>query len=161
MYNELLFEIWEQDKINRKGKTTVTNFDKVKELITLDKINLDMSEIDICSIIHTVRKEQTCIDRSCNECYKWLKEKYKEPILTDKEREYLSAVIKPFKNDVQIIKKMETTCDPEESETYIPKEYIVIITKEFDNAVLPCFEKGKCYKGMETTDGYTLEELGL
>lgn len=161
MYEQLLYEVWEQYKMNRKGKTTVTNFDKVKEMMDIEEVanyyNL------LCKTIYKLQGKEYCYC-NCDKCYEWLKQEYKEPpkpILTDKEREYLSAVIKPFKSDVQIIKKMETTYDTEDSEVYIPKEYIVIITKEFDNAVLPCFEKGKYYKGMETTDGYTLEELGL
>ena len=35
MYNELLYEVWEQDK--RKRLTKMTNFDKVKEEILTDK----------------------------------------------------------------------------------------------------------------------------
>lgn len=160
MYNELLFEIWEQDKINRKGKATVTNFDKVKELITLDKINLDMSEIDICSIIHTVRKEQTCIDRSCNECYKWLKQEYEEPpkpILTDKEKEYLSSVIKPFRDRIRYIMKEENS----------ENEWISITMEDWskqgvkDCLTFPNFQLGTMYKNMDTIRAYTLEELGL
>ena len=152
MYNELLFEIWEQDKINKKGKTTVTNFDKVKELITLDKINLDMSEIDICSIIHTVKKEQTCIDRNCTECYKWLKSEYKEQVLTDKEREYLSAVIKPFKDKVINITKLINDDD---------LEFIEIVLNDNTYAMLPAFNKNTMYKDMVYGKEYDLEELGL
>ena len=35
--------------------------------------------------------------------FKWLCEEYKEHILDDVEREYLSAVIKPFRNKVRIL----------------------------------------------------------
>lgn len=130
----------------------MTNFDKVKELITLDKINLDMSEIDICSIIHTVRKEQTCIDRSCNECYKWLKEKYKEPILTDKEKEYLSSVIKPFRDKVINITKLINDDD---------LEFIEIGLNNNTYAMLPAFAKDTMYKDMVYGKEYSLKELGL
>lgn len=144
----------------------MTNWDKVKENISISTLRYKIIEeenptYELCEEIEKIRGR--CVN-DCETCLNWLTEEYKEPpkpMLTDKEREYLSAVIKPWRDDVQIIKKMETTCGPEELETYIPKEYIVIITKELDNAVLPCFEKGKWYKGMETTDGYTLEELGL
>lgn len=139
----------------------MTNWDKVKEMMDIEDVKNFKSTF--CKAIYKLQGKEYCYC-DCTECYRWLKQEYKEPpkpILTNKEGEYLSAVIKPWRDDVQIIKKMETTCGPEELETYIPKEYIVIITKELDNAVLPCFEKGKWYKGMETTDGYTLEELGL
>lgn len=139
----------------------MTNFEKVKEMMRLeDSYNGDNP---FCDAVGRLKQEECCT-MFCEECYEWLKQEYKEPpkpMLTDKEREYLSAVIKPWRDDVQIIKKAETTCRPEELETYIPEEYIAIITAEFDNAVLPCFEKGKYYKNMETNEGYTLEELGL
>ena len=76
---------------------------------------------------------------------------YKE-ILDDKEKEYLGAVIKPFKKDIAYIKKAENICDDNEwicislKETYIP---------------LPSFKKGTMYKNMEVYKEYTLEELRL
>lgn len=84
-------------------------------------------------------------------------EKHRE-ILTEKERSYLSAVIKPFKNRILCIKKKEMTSD---------SEYIYIRIKsahEYDRyAVLefPLFKKGQMYKGMETNREYILKELKL
>jgi len=76
---------------------------------------------------------------------------YKEvPILTDKEREYLSAVIKPFRYKIAEIRKISSD-----------KEQIAIL---FDNGTdiwFPDFEKGTMYTGMEANKGYTLDELGL
>ena len=75
--------------------------------------------------------------------------KIPKPILTDKEKEYLSAVIKPFRDRVSSISKDG------------PLEYITISMDSDDFAILPNFEKGTMYKGMETNRRYTLEELGL
>jgi hypothetical protein len=83
----------------------------------------------------------------------WLEEEYKPPILDDVEKDYLSAVIKPWKNKIKFIEKFEDTYD---------KERILIwIIGDCRNIYLPQFEKGKMYKGMEVDKKYTLEELGL
>ena len=83
----------------------------------------------------------------------WLEEEYVPDILTDKEKTYLSAVIKPWKNKIKFIEKFEDTYD---------KERILIwIIGDCRNIYLPQFEKGKMYKGMEANREYTLEELGL
>lgn len=83
----------------------------------------------------------------------WLEEEYDPKILTDEEKAYLSAVIKPWKNKIKFIEKFEDTYD---------KERILIwIIGDCRNIYLPQFEKGKMYKGMEANREYTLEELGL
>lgn len=91
----------------------------------------------------------------CTPCaeyvYKWLLSEYKEPILNDAEKEYLSAVIKPFKRDVKYICKRLT------NRGY----YIAIIVNEFDTMNFPFFLHNTMYKGMELDKRYTLKELGL
>ena len=79
--------------------------------------------------------------------------KLPKAILTDKEKEYLSAVIKPFRDRVRIIYKFHYT--------YSSSENIVISIKDDNNIFLPGFETGTMYKGMELEKAYTLEELGL
>lgn len=78
------------------------------------------------------------------------KEKNK-PILDDEEKEYLNAVIRPFKNRISNIVKRNFDSE---------KSYIVIhINSElFD---FPYFKKGTMYEGMEADKQYTLKELGL
>lgn len=90
--------------------------------------------------------------------FKWLCEEYKEPILDEVEKKYLSAVIRPFRCDVKFISKETTN---------IKNRYrIMILTKQsFDGAcseciILPSFE-ADMYKGMKLGRKYTLEELGL
>ena len=84
--------------------------------------------------------------------FNWLEEEYKPPILDDVEKAYLSAVIKPFREEVE----------------YVYKKYLEISKGEYleislENGVIsfPCFEKGTMYKGMEEGKRYTLKELWL
>lgn len=91
----------------------------------------------------------------CTPCaeyvYKWLLSEYKEPILEENERKYLSAVIKPFRKDVVAIAKFKTCSS----------QYIHIEMKSNYSSSLPVFPKGTMYKGMEDGRYYSLEELGL
>lgn len=80
----------------------------------------------------------------------WLEEEYKPKILTDKEKAYLSAVIKPFREEVETIEKASF----EEDEQLQISDGDTVMA-------FPCFEKGTMYKGMEEYKYYTLEELGL
>ena len=76
--------------------------------------------------------------------------KFKE-VLDAKEKEYLSAVIRPFKGKVDYIKKFDIT----------GKEFICIYLKNNENIDFPYFKKGTMYKGMKLDKRYTLKELGL
>ena len=89
---------------------------------------------------------------TCSAFTKWLEEEYKPQILTEKENAYLSAIIKPFRKDVNSITKQEN------NEGY---EWLRIMVEDNRPIVLPGFEKGTMYKGMEADKAYTLEELGL
>lgn len=91
-------------------------------------------------------------------------EKYREPILNDMEKEYLNAVIKPFKDRVRSIRKTEDVSR---------HQYIRVTVARYDyekdgkgNCVyedinLPSLKKNMKYINMETGKDYTLEELGL
>lgn len=74
-------------------------------------------------------------------------------ILSDKEKEYLSAVIKPFKDKVKCITKEK--CGDK------CKDCIQIVLDDNERALLPCFNSGAMYRRMEYGREYTLEELGL
>lgn len=90
--------------------------------------------------------------------YRTVYEKDKE-ILDKEEKEYLSAVIKPFRNRVESIQK----------KYFLGKEYIKINIKAkiqgnsslIDDILLPYFKQGTMYKGMKLQKEYTLKELGL
>ena len=78
------------------------------------------------------------------------KEKNK-PILDDEEKEYLNAVIRPFKNRISNIVKRNFDSE---------KSYIVIHINS-ESFYFPYFKKGTMYEGMEADKQYTLKELGL
>ena len=87
-------------------------------------------------------------------------EEYKEHILDEEEKKYLSAVIKPFRDQVIDIKKIDMYLGCNKNAEYILGE---LGNKDdvVDTFTLPYFPKGSMYKGMETNKKYTLEELGL
>lgn len=76
---------------------------------------------------------------------------YKEPILTDLEREYLKIVFKPFHKRIEYITKAEDG-DGESIDYMYDDEHATW---------MPPFEKGTMYKNMELCKWYTLEELGI
>lgn len=87
----------------------------------------------------------------------WLDMEHKEPILDEAEKKYLSAVIKPFRDDVKDIIKIESIYRlPDDG-----SEYIKICMCSDEEINLPYFRYGTMYKGMEVGRRYTLDELGL
>jgi len=108
--------------------------------------------------------ESDCIyDRSNSYCTKaaffsilalnnWNYEEYKRPILDEKEHEYLSFVLRPFREKIRSICKF-----------HIPRdcECIRIMFDNYFALDFPYFKEGLMYKGMQTGKDYTLEELGL
>lgn len=99
-----------------------------------------------------------CIDCAFNaDCtikrMNWLLEEYKEPILDDIEREYLSAVIKPFRKRIKSIKKTDYPSN---------SAFISIAMDKCEHIFLPVFELNSgMYQRMENNKEYTLEDLGL
>lgn len=83
--------------------------------------------------------------------FRWLFEEYEEPILDNVERKYLSAVIRPFKGDVDYI------CKRLNHGGY----YIAIVSNGSDVMKLPYFPNNEMYKGMKLDRRYKLKELGL
>ena len=81
----------------------------------------------------------------------WLEDEYKEPILNEKEKEYLSAVIKPWRDKVKSIAKYRHSVEVEYICIELSCKYIGF----------PSFKAGTMYKGMEPGRGYTLEELKI
>ena len=132
------------------------NIEKYKD----DILDIEMWNITCC--VHDLAHKWKCI-ANCEKCkkeaMKWLLSEYKEPILDEAEREYLSAVIKPFRARVVRICKRDYSMD---------NYYIKIVLKPIDDdsiaehIELPKFKKdAMMYKGMDPDKRYTLEELGL
>lgn len=87
-------------------------------------------------------------------------EEYKEPILDEEEKKYLSAVIKPFMDRVVYIRKVKVgECN----------QFISIKVKRYDYdeedsneyIELPYFREDTMYVNMEVGKEYNLEDLGL
>jgi hypothetical protein len=123
----------------------MTNFEKAKEMFTLEKF---LENFTICNQIRELRGTKNC-GVQCPSCIEWLNQEYKEPILDDVEREYLSAVIKPFRNKIICIRKER-----------VEREFIKIVLIN-DTLSLPYFKAGTMYKGMKLNKRYTLKELEL
>ena len=79
--------------------------------------------------------------------------KAKLEILDEVEKRYLRGVIRPFRDDVEVIRKLFSRTKGE--------YYIQIRYKDEPSTNLPYFESQEMYKNMETEKKYTLEELGL
>lgn len=129
------------------------NIEKYKDEI-FNRIN----ECELAEAIYFAKEGKMAdCDRKCklcrDACVRWLLEEYKGSILDDSEKEYLSAVIKPFRKEIDTISKFKTW---DES-----SQYIYIEMKDSHIATLPVFPKGTMYKGMEGGKHYSLEELGL
>lgn len=81
---------------------------------------------------------------------------YEVSILTDKEKEYLSNIIKPFRDKIVTILKLPTGPN---------KEYIEMIFKDYDSSMsfidFPPFDENTMYINMEKFHRYSLEELEL
>lgn len=73
-------------------------------------------------------------------------------ILDDEEKRYLGEVVRPFKNRIRSITKMNSIT---ECEQYIKIELCDC------TLMLPYFKKETMYSGMEDEKKYTLKELGL
>ena len=92
-------------------------------------------------------------NKKLTDFFNWLEQEYKPPILDDVEKAYLSAVIKPFREDVEYIEKLNPSC-------LKGKQYLRIELIN-DYFTLPIFAEGTMYKSMERGKRYTLKELGL
>ena len=137
---------------------------KEKHKNELEKVLTDVLAVSKSGEICRCEDMETCgrciffsHSRDCTDNTKdWLNSECKDSaILTYKEKEYLSAVIKPFRKDVEYIVKLPKF-------EWIQEEIYIHIGRSWrGNIELPTFKKGAMYKGMEINKRYTLEELGL
>ena len=79
----------------------------------------------------------------------------KKEILDEVEKEYLRAVIKPFRKRIKKIVKYFDHSD------YGHYDFIDIYLISGEEITFPYFEQNTMYKGMISGKDYTLEELGL
>lgn len=94
------------------------------------------------------------LNRLLNGEYKVVK--IPKPVLDDVEKKYLSRIIRPWKNEVESIRKFKSIFDG--------YEFLVIKVKtevRLNTTTLPYFKKWAMYKGMELNKEYTIKDLGL
>ena len=132
---------------------------KNKEKYNLNKLVIKVAETQCTHTIEALYENKIIYKRSylvdngfekITDFFNWLEQEYKPPILDDVEKAYLSAVIKPFREKVGYVKKID--CGK--------REFLKIYLED-DSIPFPFFTKGTMYKGMEADKEYTLEELGL
>lgn len=123
----------------------ITNWEKARE-------EMELGEIYMCKAICRIRGKEDCNDFTCGQCKEWLEQPYVEKEILDKiEKEYLTTVIKPFRNKVKYITK----------DIVHHGEFISIGLKKETDVMFPYFKEGTMYKGMKLHKHYTLEELNL
>lgn len=141
-------------KENKRKNRLMLNIEKYKKEV--------IARLDTCQMermIHDITGFNYCGSARdhCTPCaeyvYKWLLSEYKGPILDDVEKEYLSAVIKPFRKMIAYIVKAQDFDDG--------KQCIRIILQNGDGMHFPYLDDDAMYKGMEVNKEYSLEELGL
>ena len=141
-------------KENKRKNRLMLNIEKYRDVILENLTN--------CHLESSLRKLYgetvvCCHQTTCDECKKrfgeWLLEEAKEPVLDDVEKEYLSAVIKPFRKMIAYIVKAQDFDGG--------KQCIRIILQNGDGMHFPYIDDDAMYKGMEVNKEYSLEELGL
>lgn len=135
--------------------------DEVLEISkTNDNIAFNLKEKRVASCRNTLCNN--CLFKKYNgECtkarYEWLLSEYKEPpILDEVEREYLSAVCRPYK--VLHIRKRNTG---NKERQWLDICTDNVLWKDYDDIHLPYFKANTMYKGMELGKEYTPQELGI
>ena len=117
------------------------------------KYNFVINENGVIEIVgKSIFEREQLLTKLLNGNYKVIK--LSKPILDEKEKEYLSAVIRPFRDKIKSICKSSFHMDD-------IWEWIQIsfISDEF--MYFPYFKKGTMYKGMEPNKEYSLEDLDL
>ncbi len=85
--------------------------------------------------------------------------RYGVPILDDIEKRYLRGVIRPFRGRVDMIQKIKSSIDGfEHIKMYVSYPGSSALQSSL---MLPAFESGTMYTGMECMRQYTVSELEL
>lgn len=130
---------------------SVTRDGKIEYMVVYENVTSDAKKIfEKRYIAQHVYPFQLLVDFA-----NWLEQEYDPEILTEREKAYLSAVIKPFRKDVEWIERMDNSFVNGNQHQFL------CISLTNDYCCLPLFKKDTMYKGMEVNKRYTLEELGL
>lgn len=144
----------EEKKENKMSETNLEHYKKeLKEIYTLNYNNPR-------GVIKRIEERFDCQiklksgEHLTDAILEWMAQPYREPILDDAEKKYLSEVIKPFLSKIKYIAKFKSACSED-------KQYIHIGFYEGDCLTFPYFKENSMYKGMELNKAYTLKELRL
>lgn len=132
-------------------------------MLNIEKYENELREYGTCFALTKKGKPVKCDGFRCTDCaftvgctikrMNWLLEEYEESILNDIEKEYLSAVVKPFRKRIKSIKKIDYPSN---------SAFISIEMDKCEYIFLPVFELNSgMYQRMEINKEYTLEDLGL
>lgn len=117
-----------------------------------------LERVNVCNWYDYFNSDDDCVQdcKACEERFvKWLFEDSEKPVLDEKEREYLSHIIKPFRKNILYISKNEKGYEPDAC-------FIAIVLTGSERIHLPYFNtKSGMYAGMQPFVKYSLEELGL
>ena len=115
-----------------------------------------LERVNVCDWYDFFNSDGDCIQdcKACEERFvKWLFEDSEKTVLDEKEREYLSTVIKPFRNHVTSVGKWFNGTD---------YQIIICLDHTRNLCLLPRFQvRSEMYKGMDSDKWYSLQELGL
>lgn len=109
------------------------------------------SEIIICSFVVPIFQNIKWKDSEPT----YIEDIISPQILDEAERQYLSAVIRPFRDEVQYIVKTDNGCHLDYCQLRIG------FPNASDDIYLPCFRESDMYKGMKLGWAYSLRELRL
>ena len=84
---------------------------------------------------------------------------YSPKILSDKEKEYLTAALKPFHEKVKYVEKIVESVSSDKG--WRDKEHLYVAFYGRAMISMPDFDVGEMYSGMELGREYTLDELGI
>lgn len=124
----------------------------IVELTETNILGINITYVEIEYDGKIVKKYACKNEAGIKKFLEWLEEEYEPPILDDVEKAYLSAVIKPFRKDVECIVKYMFSEE---------KEFLAICLHNGEEIMLPNFIRRTMYKGMKLRKAYTLKELEL
>ena len=125
------------------------NAEKFRDEILIEELNELNKAFMIC-------KKNGEYFTTYNELIRWLLSEYKEPILDKVEREYLSAVCRPYQ--VAIICKKNTGSEESQwLEVFVDNDY----WNGYQVIRLPYFKANTMYQGVKVGKSYSPQELGI
>ena len=147
------YRIIDISKIFKKEHSTTDALEPWNSYINVEfKIKEIKKSTSTCSSMY-IDFDSDLIQRPISFLADFNYEEVKESILNNKEKEYLSMVIKPFRNEIDTIRKI-TSCNSN-------NERIIIQLYDKMDMWFPEFKPNSMYKGMEKNKEYTKEELEL